>query len=612
MNGEAKRDYPSTFNYQSPWYQEYPYIEDHFARVNTAMTRGKAVCRVGVIHPIESYWLHWGPGETTAAIRRQMEENFADLTRWLLCGGIDFDFICESLLPEQCDLGDIDGAALPVGNMKYEVIVVPALETLRSTTLDRLEGFVAAGGRVIFLGEPPRYTGAVVDERGRRLSERCHCLPFARLAVLNALEAVRDVELRDSSGAMCDDLMYQLREEEGRRWLFIAHADAPINKDVPGGRMIRIKLRGTWAVSVYDTLTGEIRPHAGEIADGFTRTTYPLYDHDSLLLGLSASGGSHADVPAPALADANEQGDIRFLAPVSVTLHEPNVLLLDMAEYALDGEAWRGREELLRLDNILRRELSWPSREESVAQPWVLTAASAPTHVLRLRFSFDSEIAISRAALALENAEMTKVWLNGEPAAPVSGWYVDKCIGKVALPAIKAGHNVLELEIPYGTRTDVESCYLLGDFGVRVAGCHAVLTEPVNSLSFGDIGGQGLPFYGGNLTYHLEAETGGDFTICASQWRGHLLRVAVNGGDIGPIAFSPYRLTTKGLAAGKQRIDLTYFGSRVNTFGQLHRIDRHDPWWGPNSWRSKGAKWSYEYQFWPQGVLKSPEIFTSL
>lgn len=36
-------------------------LEDHFARVNTAMTRGKAAVRVGVIHPIESYWLHWGP-----------------------------------------------------------------------------------------------------------------------------------------------------------------------------------------------------------------------------------------------------------------------------------------------------------------------------------------------------------------------------------------------------------------------------------------------------------------------------------------------------------------------------------------------------------------------
>jgi hypothetical protein len=52
MEGEAKRDYPASIGYQSPWYQEYSYIEDHFARLNTAMTRGKPKVAVGIIHPI--------------------------------------------------------------------------------------------------------------------------------------------------------------------------------------------------------------------------------------------------------------------------------------------------------------------------------------------------------------------------------------------------------------------------------------------------------------------------------------------------------------------------------------------------------------------------------
>jgi len=32
MEGEAKRDYPAAIGYQSPWYKEYPMIEDHFGR----------------------------------------------------------------------------------------------------------------------------------------------------------------------------------------------------------------------------------------------------------------------------------------------------------------------------------------------------------------------------------------------------------------------------------------------------------------------------------------------------------------------------------------------------------------------------------------------------
>ena len=41
MAGLAKRDYPASFNYQSPWYKEFSYLENHFARLNTVLTRGK-------------------------------------------------------------------------------------------------------------------------------------------------------------------------------------------------------------------------------------------------------------------------------------------------------------------------------------------------------------------------------------------------------------------------------------------------------------------------------------------------------------------------------------------------------------------------------------------
>jgi hypothetical protein len=306
----------------------------------------------------------------------------------------------------------------------------------------------------------------------------------------------------------------------------------------------------------------------------------------------------------------------RFIGPVPVTLHEPNVLVFDIAEFSLDAEAWRAREEILRLDNILRKELGWPLRGEAVAQPWVEHDASTP-HTLALRYTFKSEVEIKGTELALENAGTTQVSLNGQAAGPVEGWYVDKSIGKVKLPDIKAGTNVLELNLPYGKKVDVEACYLLGDFSIKVQGTCCTLAAPVKSLAFGDISRQGLPFYGGNLTYHLEAECRptegsqtGSLTIEATSYRYMLLKVAVDGKDQGIIAYAPYRLTIEGLSPGPHKIDLTGFGCRINTFGQLHNSQGHEGyWWGPNSWRSEGPAWSYEYRFWPQGVMKSPEIF---
>jgi hypothetical protein len=194
----------------------------------------------------------------------------------------------------------------------------------------------------------------------------------------------------------------------------------------------------------------------------------------------------------------------------------------------------------------------------------------------------------------------------------VQAWFVDKCINTVTLPAIKKGTTVLELSLPYGRKVDVEACFLLGDFGVRVEGSYGVLIAPVKALAFGDITRQGLPFYGGNITYHLELETGGGaaLTIEASSYRFMALKAALDGVEKGYIAYAPYRLSVEDLSPGKHRLDLTGLGCRINTFGQLHNNIR-DPgyWWGPDSWRTQGPAWTYEYKFWPQGVLKSPEIF---
>lgn len=74
MAGEAKRDYPASISYQSPWYKKYSCVEDHFARVATAMTRGVPIVKVGVIHPVESFWLHWGPNDKSGLFREELDK----------------------------------------------------------------------------------------------------------------------------------------------------------------------------------------------------------------------------------------------------------------------------------------------------------------------------------------------------------------------------------------------------------------------------------------------------------------------------------------------------------------------------------------------------------
>lgn len=600
MKGEAKRDYPASISYQSAWYSEYKIVEDHFARVNTALTRGTPNVNIGIIHPIESYWLHWGPNEQTSSVRSEMNNKFLSLTDWLVKGLIDFDYISESLLPELCESGS---APLTVGKMKYDVIIVPACETLRSTTLERLEKFKSDGGKLIFLDSAPTLENAVESDRGRKLYEISDKVQFTKQSVLDALDAYRTVKILQSNGAETERYCHQIRNDGESKWLFVAQAVDPYNKNLSNSDTVDIYMDGEYSAELYDTQTGEIIPLECSYKNGKTIIRKTMYEYDSLLI-LYTPGKSSV------IAESETEfgKDVYVVSSVDYSLNEPNVLLLDMAEVKLDDGEFAPLEELLRADNILRETLDIPSRKEAVAQPWVIPP-EAPKHTATLRFKVESEIDIDNAELALEDADVAKITLNGQTVqTEANGWYVDKSIGRVKLPSIKRGTNIIEVVLPFGISTNIEWCYLLGDFGVRVNGNQCVLCTAPDKLRFGDLGAQGLPFYGGVVTYHLPVtvESTGKYNIHIPHYIGGLITVE-NNNNKSQIVYPPYNTEIE-LKKGENIIDISLFGNRHNAFGCIHNADEAMLWIGPDSWRTNGDAWSYEYQLKKMGILSTPKI----
>ena len=603
MAGEAKRDYPASINYQSPWWGKYRLVEDHFARVNTAMTRGKPVVKVGVIHPVESYWLHWGPAEQTAMVREDMDANFQKLTEWLLFGGIDFNFISESLLPEQCEKG---GNPLSVGKMDYDVVIVPGCETLRSTTLERLEAFAAAGGKLVWAGDIAKYCDAKPSERAKELAGKCVKVSLTRNGILGSVESARIIDIRNQSGSHTETLLHQIRRDGENMWVFVAHGKEPYNKDVCQSQDLRIRIKGTWKPTLYNTMDGTVGPIDYEIMGEQTEVRCRLYDYDSLLLCLepAQTGAYRAEVE-----NVSGGRELKLPARVAYTLSEPNALLLDKAEFALDDGPWQPEEEILRLDNVCREALSWPTRRDAGAQPWVIPEEPI-VHTAKLRFTIHSEIDYEGASLAIEDGERVKLTLNGvEAPAGVTGWYTDKSIKTVALPSIRKGVNILEAEIPFGKRTNLEWCYLLGDFGVEASGCYTCIVPKRETIAFGDFTRQGLPFYGGNITYHIPVETkGGKLNFRSSRYRGALQIVSLDGGEEIPVIYTPYTVDLGQPEAGRHTVDLTLFGHRRNGFGPVHLADLVARWVGPGAWRTENDMWCYDYQICEEGVMCTPTI----
>ena len=600
MHGEAKRDYPASIGYQSPWYKEYKYIEDHFARVNTALTRGKPDVKIAVVHPVESYWLRYGPNSQTTLYREELESRFDELIKWLLYSTLDFDYICESLLPSQ--YGGTCGG-LTVGKMKYDAVVVPSLYTVRGTTLDALEAFADNGGKVIFMGSVPEYVDALPSDRAKKLAEKCERIEWSSSALVDALESERTVSIRTPRGEFSNNLIYQLRDDGDRKYLFISNVRPARNYDVELPDEFTVGVKGEWKVTLLDTLTGEKKPLAATYRGSMTEIVWQCCSCDSLLLELE-TGKNESGVTLERERYASEK---HLDCGVKYTLAEPNVLLLDMPRFSVNGGEIMGPEEILRADDKIRDMLGIRRRGGGMVQPWVVSPDKNPKDKVTLYYEFDSDIEYKGAHLALEALDYAAIKFNGASVPAVSdGYYVDEdSIKTVPLPTIKKGKNELEVTYRFGDVTQLEAMFVLGAFGVEKRGSGAKITTLPDVLCYGDITSQGLPFYGGNITYHVTL-SGKCSAIAVAKFRGVAIAVDVDGRRAGMIAFTPHTLPLE-LGEGEHKIDLTLLGNRYNTFGALHNVDKV-VWAGPACWRSKGNYFTYDHCLRPTGILTAPRV----
>ena len=174
--------------------------------------------------------------------------------------------------------------------------------------------------------------------------------------------------------------------------------------------------------------------------------------------------------------------------------------------------------------------------------------------------------------MALEEAARYDILLNDRSVGfRDAGWWCDSSLRIVPLPAdaLRTGENVLELHCEFcGAMSGFEAVYLLGNFGVF----ENELTAPVRILQPGDWGLQGYPYYSGNMTFCFDFEwhepEGTPAFPSIMEWRGSAIGFAVNGGEPQIAFLQPERLNLgESLKPGRNRMEITVYGSRRNSFG---------------------------------------------
>jgi hypothetical protein len=614
MLGEAKRDYPASISFQSPWWRSYSRVEDYFARVGVLMTCGEPIRDLAVIHPVESVWgvMTPGPGNNPKDKAHELNSQFMAVQNALLAGHYDFDYVEEDIFARH---GGVEQGILKVAKAKYKAVLVPPAITLRESTIKLLNNFHASGGKVLFVEPIPTLVQGISSDAARNLAKSAIIIPADRstlLEELGKLMSLRRVSIKTADGQEYPHALYMLRKSEDDRWfLFIVHT----LQDVSSGPLT-VTIPGTGQAQEWDAATGEtwLAEYSTQGDSVVIKTDLPGVGSRLFILDPKSDASL---VQRPIYMEVRRESIHQAAWPI--LRNEPNAIPLDMAEYAINYGEWQGPDEILRIDRAVRDAGGLPHRSGDMVQPWAQTEPpSARPIKAALRFRFKVEALPSGPChLVMENPEKFFVSLNGHTlkADQDEGWWIDNSLRRILISPsqLEDGENVLVLETEYHYNSNLESLYLCGEFGVRLENRQMTLTELPATLKLGDWTSQGFPFYSGAVSYTVhvtpEKKEGERIFIEIPHWEGVLLNLRVNGLDAGIIGWPEYELDiTDAINHGNNRLEIEVVSSRRNLMGPLHCANPRLPWTGPGQFVTTGEMWTDNYVLFPYGLTAAPVL----
>jgi len=530
--GCRKRDFPPTFTWHQPYWQEHAAIEDWQARLTLLLREGDFCADFLIIHPAESGWC-LQRGNSADARLEALDRELNSILQEMFSRHYDFELGDEDFMAR---FATVKNGCFNVGKMQYRTVIVPSMHTIRESTLELLEKFRRQGGRIIACGTLPQLIDGEESAAAHRLRQIsiCHIQNTAELEA--AIEKVLPTRHKLAGHNHHNVFIQRRRAEDGELLVMFnssRHEDAVIELEDSSGRRFEFCLD-----------SGENRP--------FTEGSVLLAPAQTRVLLLTEL--QSAQVPANSKKQTGET--LQISGPWQIECASPNSLPLDFAEWSLDGKSWNAAEPCIGLKMRLDEQHY--------------------TGLLYLRYSFinktTSKISICFAA---ELPAGTPLKVNNHNLLTGKDYYLDQSILKTDISQVMVqGLNTIEfkLDFVYGDParydnpalrygTELESAYLTGNFGVygtpvdadklplqvshdiwrvelperRVTRLHGPLYigEKTN-VSDGELTLSGLPFYAG--TVRLSAE----FTVQHDNFTeisfGHLdaitARVWLNGKPV--------------------------------------------------------------------------------
>jgi hypothetical protein len=565
--GARKYDYPPVFSDVEPWWDNYKYLNLHFARLSMALSAGEQLNDILILEPTTTIWLYYFYGKNGNSDQyRNIGRQFQSFITTLEKAQVEYDLGSENIIKDQ---GKSANGKFIINKRAYSKVVIPPLtENLDAPTFKLLKAFAEKGGTLLAFSEPKALDGKPDAELEKFFAENENILHFTDLnaEVIDKCFGSGNISFTKQGG----NLYHHRRVMSDGQVLFL------VNSNLDEASQGIVTVAGKDAL-LLNTLTGEIQDYP-ETANGKNiQLDFNIPPAGSLLLYVFNKKQQGFELPVA----TGTYTALKESSAITAIPQGKNVLTIDFCDLQLGKETFSDLHIYAAADKTYKQHgfdsgnpwnTSVQFKNNTVSRDTFQTGGFKTTYHFTVAGDFDW----SDMQAVVERPELYKVTLNGIEIQPEAGkWYVDREMKVFNIGnAVKKGVNNLVVDCsPMRIMAEIEQVIILGNFTVQPA-AKGWTIHPPTTLATGSWKAQGWPFYPGSVSYLKTfdiTETDASYRVRLGEWIGTVAEVLVNGESAGIIGFEPYSTDVTGkLKPGANSIEVKIAGSNKNLFGPFH------------------------------------------
>jgi hypothetical protein len=594
LNGVRKFDYPPSFSYHEPWWEQYRIMGDYIGRISMAMSAGQQLNQTLLLQPTTSAWMYFSRKERNQKIY-EIRDGFKNFVYRMEQQHLEYDLGSEYVIKT---LGRVNGDKFTVGLRDYSLVVIPAeMENIEVSTLDLLEKYLERGGQILsFNRDIPRVDGEVSGKAGDLAKKFQEQWVLAdSLDDPGSLKMLKNdrFEMKDiSQNGM---LYHQRRELDDGQLLFV------VNSHKTKSASAEISVQGKYVIK-FDLISGEETAYPYHMEMGNTAFKVHLDPAGSALFAITnRRPGKQKAYKLPQTETLVEGED-----KVKIERESDNILMVNYLDiktslseqkevYFMDALIGLFVENGIEMGNPWQHKIQYKKNYLALDSSFNYTSGFEASYHFEINKNLSTEAKKSISAV-VERPDLWQVSINDHELTKQEGKYwIDKDFPVFAVGEfLRKGRNTLTLKAPrMHILAEVMPVYLLGDFLV-LPGENGFEIADGDLSSLGSWRTAGLPFYSQKVAYSqhfsLKKSENSYYKVRLKNWNGSVSEVLVNGKPAGIIAWHPYELdVTSLLKEGENEVVVKVCGSLKNTFGFFYQ--HNDNWiFGPHSWNEAPEK----------------------